>query len=104
MTPWTATPSLVSTNKSKIATRKSSVKPEYDKGKLLVSETKIFCRPSSIPKHARKGAKEVVVNNFHLEKMTSNLAGLFNEICGADDESYEMIGRGTKRSNNQDDN
>ena len=59
---------------------------------------KFCCRPSSIPKHARKGAKEVVVNNFHLDKMTSNLEGLFNEICGPDDESYELVGSGTGTS------
>ena len=40
----------------------------------------------------------MVVNNFHLDKMTSNLEGLFNEICGPDDESYELVGSGTGTS------
>ena len=70
----------------KTATHGKSATLESNNGKSTYGSLILLSRPSSIPKHARKGAKEVVVNNFHLKKMSSNLAGLFNEICGKDEE------------------
>ena len=75
-------PDHASMSSFKTTTLAKSVILGSSKGKSAFVSLIMLFRPSSIPKHARKGAKEVVVNNFHLEKMSSNLAGLFNEICG----------------------